>query len=415
MDRRHFLHLATATALSAAAGCRSGPGAGAQAEIPFFDPTGRLDFDELWRTLGERYCYFGQKATDWEHVRAVYRPQAASATTLDGFKEIIRRTMNELYDAHTSIHWTPDGGWRPPWLDLRAEPHGLAARVLDVRDGSAAAQGGVEPGTVILELDGSPVGELAQEHLPQCLTRPDPAAEAWAYNVTLSGRRNRPRRLTIGTNGGSRELTLALMEQTSDHDEPGVRHERLDGGIGYIRIASFAEMEVIELFDDALEALRDSPGLIIDVRRNGGGDTAVSVPIMGRFITEPKLYAYMRRREGEGLSHRWREEVEPRGPFTYEAPVVVVTDFWSASLAEGFPMGMSGLGRGRVVGRPMMQLGAGVWSFRLDLTGVTGQYSAEPVYDIEDRPRDDFRPHVVTGAGEDILEAGLRELMAMMT
>ena len=38
--------------------------------------------------------------------------------------------------------------------------------------------------------------------------------------------------------------------------------------------------------------------------------------------------------------------------------MVVLTDRWSASMAEGFPMGLHGVGRARVVGTPMMQLGA---------------------------------------------------------
>lgn len=77
-------------------------------------------------------------------------------------------------------------------------------------------------------------------------------------------------------------------------------------------------------------------------------------------------------------------------------------------------MAMRGMGRARVVGRPMMQLGAGVWRFRLDRTGLEGQYSAEPVYDVEDRPRDAFLPDVVTAPGADILEAGVEELRRLM-
>ncbi len=406
MNRRRFLGATAAATLL-------GSHTAVRADIPFFEPSGVQDFDELWRTLAERYCYFGQKATDWEQVRAVYRPRAAQATTLEELNVIIRRTINELYDGHSWVDWTQDGESRRPWLDLRVEPYGAAARVIEVRDDSAASRAGVEPGTVILEIDGQSADESARQHTPQCLSYTDPDAEVWAYNVAVAGLHNRPRRLVTAAGTGSRELLLQPLGSDAEL-EPALRYERLDGGVGYIRIASFANMEIIELFDAALVALRDAPGLIIDVRRNGGGDTAVSIPIMGRFITEPRLFAYMRRREGQGLSERWREEVEPRGPFSYDAPVVVLTDFWSASLAEGFPMGMSGIGRARVVGRPMMQLGAGIWPFRLDRTGLTGHYSAEPVYDVNDRPRDDFRPHVVTRAGDDILQAGLAELRRMM-
>ncbi|HBI19801.1 MAG TPA: peptidase S41, partial [Brevundimonas sp.] len=145
---------------------------------------------------------------------------------------------------------------------------------------------------------------------------------------------------------------------------------------------------------------------------NGGGDTAVARPIMGRFITETKPYARMRRREGRGLSDFWTETVEPRGPFTYTRPVVVLTNHWSGSMAEGFPMGMRGLGRATIVGTPMMGLGAAVFPITLDRTGLKAQYSAEPVYDMQNRPRWLMQPDIVVLDGADILAAGRRVLAA---
>ena len=52
-------------------------------------------------------------------------------------------------------------------------------------------------------------------------------------------------------------------------------------------------------------------------------------------------------------------------------------------MAEGFPMGMKGIGRAVTVGTETMGLGAAVFPLRLDRTGITINYSAEPVYDVE--------------------------------
>lgn len=84
-------------------------------------------------------------------------------------------------------------------------------------------------------------------------------------------------------------------------------------------------------------------------------------------------------------------------------------------MAEGFPMGMRGLGRARIVGTPMMQLGAAVFPLRLDRTGFELQYSAEPVYDVADRPRWQLQPDVLVPDGADILAAGLAEARRMVT
>lgn len=79
-------------------------------------------------------------------------------------------------------------------------------------------------------------------------------------------------------------------------------------------------------------------------------------------------------------------------------------------MAEGFPMGMRAIGRGRIVGRPMMGLGAAVFQLRLDRSGLELQYSAEPVYTPQGHPRWRIRPDVETEPGRDILQAGLTEL-----
>jgi carboxyl-terminal processing protease len=57
----------------------------------------------------------------------------------------------------------------------------------------------------------------------------------------------------------------------------------------------------------------------------------------------------------------------------------------------------------------MMGLGAAVFRVRLDRTGVEAQYSAEPVYDVNDAPRWRIQPDILVGDGADILAAGLAE------
>ncbi|MBT9560011.1 MAG: hypothetical protein IV100_28535 [Myxococcales bacterium] len=219
---------------------------------------------------------------------------------------------------------------------------------------------------------------------------------------TWPGRRGHGRRFIVRTGSGiEREVVLPDMPREPEAD---VTCRTLEGDLGVIRISIFAERASVERFDAALAALEEARGLIIDVRRNGGGDTAVARPIMGRFIAERRPYARMRRRDGVGLSPAWTEYVDPRGPFTFTRPVVVLADFWSGSMAEGFPMGMRAIAGARFVGTPMARLGAAVFGLRLDRTGLSAQYSGEPVYDIHNVPRSSLKP------GQDLLRAGISEL-----
>jgi carboxyl-terminal processing protease len=380
-----------------------------RAAEPPHDVTYAEDFDELWRTLDERYCYFAEKQTDWSAARRMYRPLAVAAPSAAAFAEVVGRMIGELYDAHTHLSDAAADAPRGPYFDLWVEPNrDGTALITSVRDGSAAADMGIQPGENVVAIDGRLIGKVAEQFKPRCLARPDPAATAFALNIAVSGRRAQPRTLTLRSITGGEHVVAVPVKQPVKL--PDVEGRVLPGGIGCIVIRSFADDAVVAAFDAELSHFRDAPGLIIDVRQNGGGDTAVARPIMGRFIKETKPYARMRRREESHLSTPWTETVDPRGPFTYTAPVAILTTRWSASMAEGFPMGMRGLGRATIIGTPMMRVGAAVFPLRLDRTGLELQYSAEPVYDVQDRPRWLLEPDVPVLMGGDILRAATEYL-----
>lgn len=395
--------------LGGALACAAAP---ALAREPERDISFAQDFDEMWRTLAERYCFFGEKATDWAKVRSVYRPQAIAAPSRDDFAHVLKRALAELYDPHTTLRNGPDGIARVPPFDLMVARAAGGIRITAVQADSAAAEAGLAIGDILTAVDGAPIETAIRAAGLRCLKRADPAADAFVIGSVAAGRRAMPRRFAVRRGDApAREITLPLKQWG---ELPDVAHRRLADGIGLIAIRSFSDDPAVAAFDKALVELRDAPALLIDVRGNGGGDTAVARPIMGRFITARMPYAHMRRRAGAVLGPRWTEYVEPRGPFTWTKPVVVLCDHWSASMAEGFPMGMRGLGRAAIVGTPMMGLGAAVFSLRLDRSGIDLQYSAEPVYDVQDRPRWTMRPDVLVPNGADILAAGIAEAKRRM-
>jgi carboxyl-terminal processing protease len=375
------------------------------------DITLQQDFDELWETLRDRYAFFGDKATDWDRVRAIYQPRLADVgENEEKWNRLLLAITDELYDAHTHFSSPVPGLPRWPLSDIFVGETAAGVEVLAIRDGSAAADAGVRIGDVVLAIDGVPFAQAAAARMPRSLTRPDPEARRFAINAAVGGNRDRDRKIRLRSRGGSvRDLLLPFKPFA---DRASINHRKLDDGFGYIAITTFGDNDAPKAFDTALEALKDSPGLIIDARDNGGGDTAIARPIMGRFIKERRPYALMRRRSGRGvgLTDPWTEYVDPQGPFTYEKPVVVLQNHWSGSMAEGFPMGMKGIGRAVTVGTETMGLGAAVFPLRLDRTGISINYSAEPVYDVHGTPRWKLKPDVPTSPDADILAAGVKEL-----
>jgi C-terminal processing protease CtpA/Prc len=106
-------------------------------------------------------------------------------------------------------------------------------------------------------------------------------------------------------------------------------------------------------FDAALAGLMDAPGLILDLRDNGGGSSLVANQIAGRFLEEPFVYGreYYRQRLPTRGWWRWGDRsVTPRPPF-YSGPLVLLMDASTVSSAEEFVVSLVDSGRAQTVGR----------------------------------------------------------------
>jgi carboxyl-terminal processing protease len=374
----------------------------AQSRTPY-----ALYFMEVWRKINSKYCYFGEKKIDWERARSIYGPLATLANNNDEFKTIIGDLLRELYDPHTHVFNTPIGTPRWPIYDIFGQMRGENIVVSAVQAGSSAFDAGVKTGDIILEIDGIDAHEARRKFTPKSLVEFDLAAQEFAINQALAGNVGMPRTIKISNDGNIRDVPILLKSRDQKAD---IESKIIEGNIGYVAINSFANDSAIAEFDNALDRLQATNGLIIDVRNNGGGDTAVARPIMGRFISSRKPYAKMSKRAGTGLGNMWIETVNPRGPFMYDKPVVVLCNHWSASMAEGFPMGMRAIANAKIIGTRMMGLGAAVYTHHIPIIDLSFQYSAEPVYDVNGNSRSNLIPDIEISNDEDFIAIALREL-----
>ncbi len=336
------------------------------------------------------------KATDWNAIVRGLMPRARAERDDTAWVHLLEEALDALYDGHTQLNTNRPDSWRPVPYGLWVQPDNGRYVVTAVQRGSVPERTGVRPGDELVAIDGVPVSQLYESRRPRFLTRADPAADEWALASAVAGRHNSRYELLVRRAG--RESVLSPGGTTPPRDD--VEWKRVRSDIGLIAISTFAPDSVVPGFDRALEALRNTRGLIVDVRSNAGGDTAIARPIIGRLITTRRQYAWMTRRDGPGLGPRRPEFVDARGPWTYSAPVVVLVDRFSVSMAEGFAMALAGLGRASIVGTRTARLGAAVGRIELPFSKIAVQISTEPVYAVDGTPRWELEPGVVVNPAE---------------
>ncbi len=68
--------------------------------------------------------------------------------------------------------------------------------------------------------------------------------------------------------------------------------------IGFLAIDGWSDPEVPAQCDQRLERMRNTRGLIVDVRLNGGGGEPLAEKVAGRFLEKEFVYAYSQFRNG---------------------------------------------------------------------------------------------------------------------
>lgn len=115
--------------------------------------------------------------------------------------------------------------------------------------------------------------------------------------------------------------------------------------IGFIAISGWNGPDVSDQCQAALEQMRDTRGLIIDVRLNGGGSEDQAGEFAGRFLKQKFVYAYSQFRNGPNhtnLTQKFQRIVAPTGPWQYDRPVVLLIGQKCMSSNESFIGMMSG-------------------------------------------------------------------------
>jgi hypothetical protein len=226
------------------------------------------------------------------------------------------------------------------------------------------------------------------------------------------------RPLAINSNPSAHRALLGEL-----HGEVPVQWAVTPDKIGFIATYTWLSGRgICERCDEALEAVRDARALIVDVRLNSGGTEDVAKEFAGRFVANEFTYSSYQVRNGPAhtdLTEKSLRTVQPRGPWRYDRPVLLLIGERCISSNESFVAMMTGATNVTTMGAhtagssgnpvelklPLdITVGVPVWitylpdGTPLDERGIQPQIKFEP------------QPGAFEGDRDDLLEAALERL-----
>ncbi len=186
---------------------------------------------------------------------------------------------------------------------------------------------------------------------------------------------------------------LRLVEQYylkfDYHTAGGLSYRLLeDRNVGYVRYSSFSAGVSDSFIDNMMLELKDTDGIIFDVRDNSGGDITNVEKLVSHFIKDRILGGYISHKTGPG-----HDDFSEPYPFYFDPaekhvrwlkPVIVLTNRSTFSAANNFVAVMKGLPHVAIAGT---RTGGGSgMPFSSELPCGWGvRFSASPVYDADMR------------------------------
>ena len=297
-------------------------------------------FEQVWKTVNEKYFDPTFNGVNWRAARERYAPQIAKVKTDAEFYDLLNQMLGELKVSHMEI-WSPE-----TLAKIKAVPTmtGLGLREIEnqvvitrLLENSSAVKAGLKTGFVITKIDGETIKTL------------DDAKRK------LSGAPNTKVRVSYLDEADKLREAVLERHSLSESDKGGIgagisfyalfEAKRLTDNIGYIRFSSFVD-SLNPKIEAAINSMRDAPGIIIDLRGNGGGDDDVAIRMAGMLFEKETQLMITKTRAGKDLYYKAMPLKNP-----YTGKVVILADQFSGSASEQFAAGMQESGRAIVIGK----------------------------------------------------------------
>ncbi len=318
--------------------------------------------------------FFSVKGVNWRAVGQQFRQEVTAVESDAEHLELCLRLLARLKDGHAGLR---DLKMEIPEKWRQRKLSGPGVRLITIRDRvyvrhafRSAAQLGIETGMEVVKIDGLPAYDWLRKRV--ATLRDDRgystdhqalyAACHWGMadqegtqiEFELAGA-EKNRTVTIVRKGDPSVAPLGPIFLPQGLKRIGrQRYGRTEGRYGYIHLRDVPG-NLPEQLDSMLEAIGEVPGLILDMRANGGGGCDHEA-VFGRFLPHGK---------------RWRQYTGA-GKTSFAGPLVVIVDSGTRSAGETVAGMFKEDGRAYMIGDGAT---AGTSSQKQSLTLPSGLFS----------------------------------------
>jgi C-terminal processing protease CtpA/Prc len=294
---------------------------------------------------------------NWDETYKSYLPRVLATKSTAEYYQVLQRFYALLQDGHTGVYEPQE---------LRTIPVPFQTRLVDGRvlvvgayDARFDMQG-VKPGDEVVSVNGQPVQEWAQERVAPYVTASSPQDrdERVYFRGLMRGKAGTVFHLVLRTPDGAESSHNFTV---GSHDPaPEFEFKMLPGEVAYVALNEFENNKDAEEWDRHWPEIVKAKAVILDMRRNGGGDDGVGAHILATLIDRPVPWPKQESPEWIATYRAWGQaqptmrypggSLNPDATHRFAGKVVMLTSANTFSAAEDTAVLFATSRRGVIVG-----------------------------------------------------------------
>ncbi len=277
----------------------------------------KYNFEVLWNTFNEQYCYFKERNIDWNKTYETYAPQVKADTEPLELFLLFEKMLGEINDGHISID-VPDAleeAYEKQQANTNTENDG------DIPDGLDK-----KVKNRVIEKHLKKVNAFNQGELKWGMVNED---VAYIQTTNMISWAHYPIADSLPKDEFWEEWWDRLNKADNYHDDvaEGTRF----------------------MMDSIVSTLKNAKACIIDLRFNGGGFDDASVEILNHFVNEETDICTKKVRLGEDFTEKQLMTLTPAEK-TFKGKLFVLTSHETASAAELLVLGAREIPNAKIIG-----------------------------------------------------------------
>jgi carboxyl-terminal processing protease len=221
--------------------------------------------------------------------------------------------------------------------------------VVHVDQKSAAAQAGIRPGDIIETIDSVPISSLIKQKLThESVSNSLISTRLRAVASVMEGEPGSTVSVKWRNRGG--KAKTEKLTRFWDQRIPTFQ-VREDGTYLYVEVQTFTQVLAFEVLRALKDKMKNTRGIVLDLRNNGGGDADAMAAIAAVFLGDG--FGLGRFTDRGGLSFElstYSKLVLTADRFETQLPLIVLVSDRTSSAAEILAAALQAQGRAKVVG-----------------------------------------------------------------